>query len=204
MPRTPVARTFTPNKPKPLFPAYEGMEGLDTVYDAATDRSSTACLYGARGTRYTTGQNYSSAFGSKVPRPWEAPPEKSGLYGRVKPLTHVGPVDYQPYPASHLLSAGTSWQSRGRAGPMGLSFDGGRKSLSFCSSTPRTTNSTTKSPKVPTKTLKEDAFILKFDHDRRNAVRQDFAQTLNRRTIGSGAPYRPPAMPTRPPIGVNR
>jgi hypothetical protein len=198
-----MSRTSSTNlqarTPKPLSPSYVGQTGLDTVYDGAADSMSTAHLFGPRGGRWSTKQSYSQAFNSQTPRPWQAKPQQNHLHGAIVPLTANGPSDYQPYPASHTVSGSTGWNTRGRNGPMGHSFDSDRGSLAFCASSPRLRNSTTKYPKVPNKTLKEDAFILNFDARRESTQRRDFLQTLNRRTFGMHTPSTPFRAPYRPP-----
>jgi len=155
---------------------YEGMLGLDTVYDGAFERQSTASLFGTRGGKYSTHQTYGSAFRSSTPRPWDSKPPRHTL--------KLGPGDYTPHTLSHSLASGsTSWNSRGRTGPVGFAFDINRKSLPFRSSIPRLTNSTTLHPKPANKTIKEDAFMLSFDARREGCIRREFAKTIHMRAL---------------------
>ena len=108
----------------------EPTPGQDTVYDGAPDMLSIAYNFGPRKGRWSTAQAYSSAFHSKVPRPYEAPMRREQ---KLCPAYGVsgGPLHYNPWgdhamsDGSHVLSGSIIWFSRGRTGPTGVPYPHG-------------------------------------------------------------------------------
>jgi hypothetical protein len=153
-----------------------GTEGLDTVYDGASMRSTTSSLYGTTKGPYATRRTYGATFNTVAPRPWQEKMSRHTL--------KLGPGDFEQHASSHLLSSSsTGWISRGRTGPMGVAFEAERQSLPFRLTKPRTTNTTTMYPKPRDKIIKEDTFTLNFDARHESAMRRDFATTLHSRTL---------------------
>lgn len=87
----------------------EPSAGNDTVYDGAHQMQSTEYLFGARGGRWSTGQAYGASFRSATPRPWQRTP---GFEERKTPK--LGPGEYDVLRQTHVLSANSTWSSRGR------------------------------------------------------------------------------------------
>jgi hypothetical protein len=160
----------------------EPSPGLDTVYDGAHDMKSTAFLFGAKGTRWTTQQAYGASFRSNTPRPWQRPPT------RAETMTPIlGPGDYDPFGDTHSLSASISWSSRGRSGPIGHPFNASRRSPPFRSTVDRM-NFTARQKHGPTS--HEDCFVLASDARREQRVRADFVDQLQRRVANNV--FQPP------------
>eukprot|EP00966_Prymnesium_polylepis_P002573 59193-Prymnesium_polylepis.1 len=117
--------------------------GIDTVYDGAAAMLSTQELFGTSSSKWASRQTYNSSFRSATPRPWQRKPSRTDIVTMTR-----GPGVYDPFPPTHFRSSSsTSWNSRGRTGPVGYAFDADRNSLPFRSSIPRHTNSTTNTPK---------------------------------------------------------
>jgi len=151
--------------------------GQDTVYDGAHNMKSTSVLYGPKGGMWSSPQNYSFAFRSATPRPWQRP--ASTKFPILGPGQHEAPVG--PKGDTHLFSASTSWQSRGRSGPVGHPFDASRKSSSFQSNVGRFGLQSRERRRGPTSS--SDVFIVPSDHRKAEAVRNDFCSGLQMRTL---------------------
>ncbi|KAL1515327.1 hypothetical protein AB1Y20_001958 [Prymnesium parvum] len=155
--------------------------GIDAVYDGASEMRSTAQLFGTSHGKYATSQTYNSVFCSATPRPWQRKLTQAELK-----TSRLGPGRYEPYGLHHALaSSSTSWTARGRTGPVGCPFDVKRQSTPFRSALPRTANSTTTLPKVPSKMIKEDAFIVNFDAHRASSMQHDFRVRLHSMSMAS-------------------
>jgi hypothetical protein len=157
--------------------------GQDTVYDGASQMKSTGVLFGPKGNMWASPQNYSSAFRSKTPRPYQQ--SASQKFPSLGPGQYNAPVG--PKENTHLFSASTSWQSRGRSGPVGFPFDAGRKSSSFTSTQGRFGLQSRERRRGPL--VNEDVFVLACDHRRQEVVRNDFSNHLHARCLGGWDSY---------------
>ena len=175
----------------------ESCAGQDAFYDGVYDRTSIAFKCGARGGKFSTGQNYSAAFKSGVERPWNRPQT------REKKLVPVlgesgGPLHYNPWgsqsfsDAAPLFAGSVTWSQRGRTGPIGTAWDGLRRSPSFSSNVPSKHYTSTAPPQRRSLDPKFDCFLLKSDDRRQAAARNDFTTTLQARVnYGQLPPQRP-------------
>ena len=169
----------------------EPAPGQDMVYDGAANMTSIAYLMDKQKERHTNGsswvtpQNYSTPFKSKTPRPFQH--NKFPITAQANKFPILGPGQYNlpvgEKESQHLFSASVSWQSRGRAGPVGFPFDASRRSSQFSSTLGRFGLASQERRRRTVDPLPEDIFLVKSAFRKADAIRNDFCSQLQMRTL---------------------